>query len=144
MLGCAISHARATLAGETSHLIECGENSQAACAEIFLDDAFPARAFCGVRGRTVFSGEKSRCEREVVDDADLIDPKGARTQPRVHMLPLTDGTFEIDKRRLDAVQLTREKASAMGKRTTCWLLDLCGCLAPMTARGCERRRFRNW
>lgn len=45
----------------------------------------------------------------------LYDPKGARTQPRVHMLPLTPSTFEIVKRRLDAVQLAREEAKRNGE-----------------------------
>ena len=45
----------------------------------------------------------------------LYDPKGARTQPRVHMLPLTETTFEIVKRRLDAVQLAREEAKRKGE-----------------------------
>src|SRR5208282_2567866 len=45
----------------------------------------------------------------------LYDPKGARTQPRVHMLPLTASTFEIVKRRLDAVQLAREEAKRKGE-----------------------------
>jgi integrase len=40
----------------------------------------------------------------------LYDPKGARTQPRVHLLPLTKSTCEIVKRRLDAVHLAREEA----------------------------------
>src|SRR5277367_2989854 len=45
----------------------------------------------------------------------LYDPKGARTQPRVHMLPLTETTFEIVKRRLDALQLAREEAKRKGE-----------------------------
>ncbi|MHB8478011.1 MAG: tyrosine-type recombinase/integrase [Steroidobacteraceae bacterium] len=40
----------------------------------------------------------------------LYDPKGARTQPRVHMLPLTESTFEIVKRRLDAMHLAKDEA----------------------------------
>jgi integrase len=45
----------------------------------------------------------------------LYDPKGARTQPRVHLLPLTKSTFEIVKRRLDAVHLAREEAKRKGE-----------------------------
>jgi hypothetical protein len=45
----------------------------------------------------------------------LYDPKGARTQPRVHMLPLTETTFEIVKRRLDALKLAREEAKRKGE-----------------------------
>jgi hypothetical protein len=45
----------------------------------------------------------------------LYDPKGARTQPRVHMLPLMETTFEIVKRRLDALQLAREEAKRNGE-----------------------------
>ena len=45
----------------------------------------------------------------------LYDPKGARTQPRVHLLPLTKSTFEIVKRRLDAMKLAREEARRMGE-----------------------------
>ena len=45
----------------------------------------------------------------------LYDPKGARTQPRVHMLPLMETTFEIVKRRLDALQLAREEAKRKGE-----------------------------
>jgi integrase len=45
----------------------------------------------------------------------IYDPKGARTQPRVHMLPLTESSFEIVKRRLDAVQLAREDAKRKGE-----------------------------
>jgi integrase len=45
----------------------------------------------------------------------IYDPKGARTQPRVHMLPLTESTVEIVKRRLDAVQLAREEAKRKGE-----------------------------
>jgi hypothetical protein len=45
----------------------------------------------------------------------LYDPKGARTQPRVHMLPLTETAFEIVKRRLDALQLAREEAKRKGE-----------------------------
>ena len=45
----------------------------------------------------------------------IYDPKGARTQPRVHMLPLTESTFEIVRRRLDAVQLAKEKAKREGE-----------------------------
>jgi integrase len=55
-------------------------------------------------------------------DADLpggtitiYDPKGARTQPRVHMVPLTESSFEIVRRRLDAVQLAREEAKRKGE-----------------------------
>ena len=40
----------------------------------------------------------------------LYDPKGARAQPRVHMLPLTESASKIVKRRLDALQLSREEA----------------------------------
>jgi integrase len=45
----------------------------------------------------------------------LYDPKGARTQPRVHMLPLTGNTLDTVKRRLDAVQLAREEAKRKGE-----------------------------
>jgi integrase len=45
----------------------------------------------------------------------LYDPKGARTRPRVHMLPLTESAFEIVKRRLDALQLAREEAKNRGE-----------------------------
>ena len=45
----------------------------------------------------------------------IYDPKGARTQPRVHMLPLTESSFEIVKRRLAAVQLAREDAKRKGE-----------------------------
>jgi integrase len=45
----------------------------------------------------------------------LYDPKGARTQPRVHMLPLTDSAFQSVKRRLDAIQLYREGAKRRGE-----------------------------
>jgi integrase len=45
----------------------------------------------------------------------IYDPKGARTQPRVHMLPLTESAFEIVKRRQGAVQLAREEAKRKGQ-----------------------------
>jgi integrase len=45
----------------------------------------------------------------------LYDPKGARTQRRVHMLPLTETTFEIVRRRLDVLQLAREEAKHKGE-----------------------------
>jgi integrase len=44
----------------------------------------------------------------------IYDPKGARTQPRIHMLPLTESTFEIVKRRLDAMHLARGEARRKG------------------------------
>jgi len=45
----------------------------------------------------------------------LYDPKGARAQPRVHLLPLTESASEIVKRRLDALQLSREEAMRKGQ-----------------------------
>lgn len=45
----------------------------------------------------------------------IYDPKGARTQPRVHMVPLTESTSEIVKRRLDALQLAREEEKRKGE-----------------------------
>jgi integrase len=45
----------------------------------------------------------------------IYDPKGARTQPRVHMLPLTQSTIVIVKRRLDAVQIARDEAKRKGQ-----------------------------
>jgi hypothetical protein len=45
---------------------------------------------------------------------NLYDFKGARTQPRVHMLPLTESAFKIVKRRLDAMKLAREEAMRKG------------------------------
>jgi hypothetical protein len=45
----------------------------------------------------------------------LYDPKGARAQPRVHLLPLTDSASDIVKRRLDALRLSREAAKRNGR-----------------------------
>jgi hypothetical protein len=45
----------------------------------------------------------------------LYDPKGARTQPRVHMLPLTETTVEIIQRRLDAIQLANDEVTRSGR-----------------------------
>src|SRR6202035_5350982 len=57
-----------------SHIIECGKDSQAALIEVFLDDAFSARALRSVSGRAIFSTEKSGSERVVIHDTDLVLP----------------------------------------------------------------------
>jgi integrase len=65
----------------------------------------------------------------------LYDPKGARTQPRVHMLPLTESTVEIVQRRLDAIQLAKEEATRTGRAAnvlsagSMWLFSTDDCTA---------------
>jgi hypothetical protein len=44
----------------------------------------------------------------------LYDPKGARTEPRTHTVPLTASAFKTVKRRLDAIRDAREEANRNG------------------------------
>src|ERR1700733_4712530 len=53
-------------------IIERRENLEAARIEEFIDDTLAACAFRGIRSRSKFPGQKTRCEGEVGDDANLL------------------------------------------------------------------------